>query len=210
MIVDDFQSEPDLSRSSSGAGVHCQADSPVEGLLVDGNLDFYWSEDDPMNGMTEVGQGLLPVRDADDSRGVVFSWSPETPASIEWEIPVDRRDLREMDSFAFRACQRSHHIETVRNGGPLSFTVSLRDRQGQTARLSTAPYGQIHPPYERAGGWANEFVTLRIPLADFRAVEPTLELGELAGVRFEFGSESGCERGALGIDDLEFLGRLPE
>jgi hypothetical protein len=53
-------------------------------------------------------------------------------------------------------------------------------------------------------GWQNEFVSVRIRLADFR-VDSDIDLSRIAAVRFDFGAEFGSARGRIGLDDIELV-----
>jgi hypothetical protein len=53
-------------------------------------------------------------------------------------------------------------------------------------------------------GWANEFESVRIPLAAFTTDGNPLDLGALQAVRFGFGAGFGAPRGRIGLDDIGF------
>jgi hypothetical protein len=92
--------------------------------------------------------------------------------------------------------------------GPLSFTVRLRDEAGVESSIAVAG---IPAPYARDGfgagaGWQNEFVTVRLQLADF-TVDSELDLSRIAAVRFDFGGGLGSAHGRIALDDLEIVPR---
>jgi hypothetical protein len=55
-------------------------------------------------------------------------------------------------------------------------------------------------------GWQNEFYTYRLPLADFRIGNNTIDFSNMAEVSFQFGPSHGSSTGAIGLDDVEVAG----
>jgi len=55
-------------------------------------------------------------------------------------------------------------------------------------------------------GWANEFETIRIPLADFKRDGNPLDLGDVVAITLLFGPSHGSRSGRIGLDELEFTG----
>jgi hypothetical protein len=205
-VIDDYQTQDSPGTSSSGGAVTYNVSSICEGRLDDGNLDFTWMPSDPMNGMTRS--------DSDDPYrgGTVFDWTVGQTRYCEFEIVPGRQNFRGHEYLSLRACQGTRHPETVALDGPLTFTVTLRDGGGHTSRINFGSYGGITRPYQRTGlgtgaGWANEFNTVRIRLADFENDGSGLDLGDIVAVRLEFGGLNGSARGRIGIDDLELSRR---
>ena len=71
--------------------------------------------------------------------------------------------------------------------------------------------GGIEQPYARRDetpeggmgmGWANEFETIRIRIADFLHTGVAIDLSDVRTVRLEFGASFGSSQGRLGFDDL--------
>lgn len=203
-VVDDFQTNSSTALSSSGGSVAGSVASWNEGLLDDANSQFTWTASDQMNGMTRVVTG-------DTSRGTVFEWSAN--AFLEFELVPAAQDLSGQGFLSFRACQGTRHPSTNGSGGDLDFTVTLRDGSGTTSSIRIGAYGGgIEKPFARSGqgtgsGWANEFETIRIRLADFVADGGALNLSDVVAIRFEFGPSFGHAAGRLGFDDLEILGK---
>jgi hypothetical protein len=204
-FVDDFQSEPDLGRSSSGGSVLASPAldaTRVEGLLHDADFRFTPNDADPMNGMTLARTG-------DVSAGTVFEWN----GGDEWllfEVPPAGRDLRGMRVLSFRAAQCTRHALTLAEEGDLDFEVTLSDAALRSSTIRIGAYGGgIEEPYARGGcgegvGWANDFETIRIPLADFRRGGRPLDLGRIVAVTLRFGPAHGSPLGRIGFDELAF------
>jgi len=195
-IIDDYQTHEELNMSSSGGAVDYSVSNVYEGLLRDIDFStFTWTPSDPMNGMTRA-------RTNDWEHGVVFDWT--SPSHYEWAIVEAGRDFSQYDYFSFRACQQTRHPYTVAELGDVTFTVTLRDGDGATSSINIGAYGGgIEEPYQRSGGWMNEFETIRIRLADFLHNGSGLDLSNIAAVRLEFGTGYGSEQGRIGLDSVE-------
>jgi hypothetical protein len=149
-----------------------------------------------MNGMTRA-------RSIDITRGVVFDWSPGSNYYYEYQIIPTQHDFTKYDHLSFRACQQTHHPQTIAELGDLNFTVTLRDTSGITSSINFAAYGGgIEEVYQRSGGWQNEFEGIKIRLSDFLHNGVNLNLASIAAVRFQFGSPFGSSRGRIGLDDI--------
>jgi hypothetical protein len=204
-VIDDFQTEPALSRSSSGAAVsHSRglATTLLEGRYDDANANFTDTPVDPMNGMTLAGPG-------DTSAGAVLEWS----GADEWltfEVPAAGRDASGQRTLSFRAAQATRHGLTVAELGDLDFSVQLSDSALRSSTIRISAYGGgIEEPYQRGScgmgnGWANEFETIRIPLADFRRDGKRVDLASLAAVTFLFGPSHGSPAGRIALDEIVF------
>lgn len=93
--------------------------------------------------------------------------------------------------------------------GPLDWTVVLVDASGAEARLPLSRDQVLYPQIkgqtrrfsEIDGGTAAEVVMrrYRLPLADFAAANPALDLANLKAVRFDF---DRSRRGAIALDDV--------
>jgi hypothetical protein len=140
------------------------------------------------------------------------------------EMPPPRRVSR--DSTAGEAADTT--AGRPRRGGsddkedeekpPIDLSVEVEDASGVRARVALSRYGAIRRPLEsrilRRGdveedrfGSLSEMVlqSYAIPLADFTAAEPRLELDRLAKVRFLF---DRAPAGTVLVDDIGFA-RLP-
>jgi hypothetical protein len=204
-VVDDFEHEPAVSTSSSGGTVQFDVLDYSEGELHDFDGSFAFSPGTSMNGM------VCGRRD-ESPHGAVLEWGLGIASFVEFSVAPENGDVRGFDALSLRACQGTRHPQTDALNAPLSFTVALRDRFGNTSRIATAGYGLVTRTYLRTGagpgpGWLNEFATLRIPLADFASNGSGVELGAIRAVRLEFGSASGSPQGRMGLDDVEFAPR---
>ena len=93
--------------------------------------------------------------------------------------------------------------------GPLDWTVVLVDAKGAEARLPLSHDQVLYPQIkgqtrrfpEINGATAAEVVMrrYRLPLADFAAANPALDLGALKAMRFDF---DRSRRGAIALDDV--------
>ena len=202
LVLDDHQSQLDPALSSAGAVVAWDLDEVAMDILDDANTNFTWSEMDPMNGMTWAEE-----RDDVDA-GRVFEWAQGQEAWIEWEVPLELADWSDYAFLSFRACQGTRHPNTLALDAPLDFTVTIVDGAGVESSIGFGAWGGLTSPYKRTGGgqgagWANEFETVRIPLQGFETDGSTIDLSDIAAVRFELGEVFGSAQGRVGIDDLE-------
>lgn len=201
LVLDDFETEPSVGLSSAGTPVVYEARNLVEGRFEDTDGKFKWKEEWPMNGMTRSAYA------EDSQHGVVFDFGPEAPATFEVRLPADERDLTDDAALLFRACQGTRHPITDQVDGRVTFGVSLRDSHGESSTILAGNYGSLTRPYLRDGlgggaGWANEFMTFRIPLAAFGRDGSRLDLASIEAVRFHFGPRHGSESGRIGLDDI--------
>jgi hypothetical protein len=199
-IIDDFQTQPSLTTSSSGGSVSYDVDALTEGRLDDANTDFTPNVNDPMNGMTMAGPG-------DTSRGIVFEWTGADHA-LSFALVPAAQDVTGYEYVSFRACQATRHANTMAVLTDLTFSVRLTDQNGYQSTLPLSSYGGgVGEPYPRNGcgsgyGWANTFATLRLRLEDFHRGDPTLDLQHLTSIDFLFGPSYGSAEGRIGFDDL--------
>lgn len=205
LVVDDFQTQPDLFTASSGATIVTDVFQLAEGQMTDLDGSFVFGAGVPFNGMTRR-------RDSgDDPRCAVFDWDATlAPQFLEYQLQPGQRDLRDYAFLGLRACQGTRHPQTDLHDAPLSFGVTLVDGAGVASTLPLAVYGRLTRPYKRGGsgtgvGWANEMVGLRVRLVEFTHDAPALDLSDVRTLRFEFDPAWGTERGRIGLDDVEFL-----
>lgn len=197
-VFDDFQEEDDPLVASSGAVVTASVDELAEDKLEDVDSQFTWSADDPMNGMTHATTYI------DRARGTTFSWT----GTASWSLAVvpDQSDASAWTFLAVSYAQLSRHPNTVALAGPLAFGITLVDEDGVEGHVDFADQGAAPEPYQRTdggtgAGWADEFVTIRVPLADF-TIGSMIDLSRLATVRLDFGG-AGSAPGAIGLDNVE-------
>jgi hypothetical protein len=197
-VIDDFQSELGTGTSSSGGTVTFDVSNLFEGDLNDNNSSYAWTESDPMNGMTDhSGSG-------DFARGVIFDYTVGQQRYLEFEVTPGDRDLRGLSAVSFRACQQTHHPETVGLDDDHSFSVTLRDGDGTSSTVHFGSWGKLTELFQRDGGWVNEFNTVRVPITAFEADGSGIDLSNVVALRLEFGSAFGSPRGRIGLDDVQF------
>lgn len=205
LVIDDFQSEPLRTRSSSGGGVLISPGLEAhyeEGRFDDRNADFNTVTTDGMNGMTLAGP-------ADDSAGIVFDWNG-TDETLHFELIEGARDLGAWRTLSFRGAQATRHPNTTAELGDLDFAVQVVDSALHTSTLQLSAYGAgLEEPYQRGGcgggggvGWGNEFETFRIPLGDFRRGGRRIDLANVIGIGFLFGPAHGSTSGRIGLDEI--------
>src|SRR5690606_32418534 len=114
LAIDDYQTNPSLELSSSGAPVSFTVDNLFEGRLQDMDSICAWMPTDPVNGMTYAGDG-------DATRGAVFEWPSGSPRHIEFTVPAAGRDATQWDMLSLRACQQTRHPLTIAELGDITF-----------------------------------------------------------------------------------------
>ncbi len=200
-VLDDFETNPATTISSSGGGVSFSVTELTEGTFQDPDNNFTHLPVEAMNGMTHASS------DTPES-GVVFVW--RAPRFIEWEVVRGKRDLTRWRWLSLRAAQVTRSTETDAFDGDSVFTVSLRDVLGNTSSIDIGLYGGgVEEPYQRTScgqgaGWANFFETIRIPVDSF-ATDGALDLTRIEAVRLDFGPSFGDDLGRLALDDVEFV-----
>ncbi len=201
-VIDDYESQTGTGTSSSGGGVSFSVQNVVEVQMSDLDGSFNWTGSQPSNGMTMT-------RYSDDNpHCVVFDWNGGS-SFYELDVVPDGRNFAAYTFLSFRACQGTHHPRTDALDGPLSFTATLRDSAGVSSSIDFGSMGHITRTYERSGGWANEFNTVRIRLTDFLTDASGLDLSDVVAIRFEFGSAFGSSQGRIGLDDIELINDFP-
>jgi hypothetical protein len=194
-FIDDYQTEESLYTSSSGGAVTFTVQNVTEGNLDDLNSNFTWTSSDPFNGATHASAG-------DTSRGVVFDWDSSN-RYYEWEVIPSQRDFSNDLYLSFRGAQGTRHPYTLVEMGDLTFTVTLRDGGGTTSSINIGAYGGgLEQPYDRQGGWHDDFEVIRIRPPDFLTNGSGLDLTDIVAVRFNFGPSWGSNEGRIVIDEL--------
>ena len=200
MVVDDFQTEPDPGVSSSGQTVAWTVSDYNEARLQDQDGTFSWNSNnpEPMNGMTRAAYPK------DDAAGVTFSWT--SPSWIEFTLAPEHQNLHGADFVSMRLCQGTRHPLTVAELNDVDFAVTLVDTAGvvSTIDISALSHGIVEP-YQRNGGWANEFETVKLRLEDFLANGSAIDMGSIQALRLEFGGAGMSSQGWMGLDDVCFV-----
>ena len=201
-VIDDYETQTSTTVSSSGGSVTYDVQHLSEVVMKELDGSFAWTGSQPENGMTYS-------RYSDESpHCAVFDWTLFGQRYYELGLIQSHQYLSNKAFLSFRACQGTRHTETDALDSPLNFTVSLRDGGGTISSIDFESYGRITRTYKRTGygsgaGWANEFNTVRIRLADFEINGSGIDLANIAAVRFDFGSSHGSSRGRIGFDDIE-------
>ena len=180
-VIDDYETQTSTGTSSSGGSVTFNVQNLSEVLMQDLDGSFSWTGSQPSNGMT-----MYRYSD-DDPHCVVFDWSVGSQPYYQLEVVPAARDFSDDTFLSFRACQGTQHPRTNALDSPLSFSVALIDGNGVSSAIDFGSKGRITRTYERTGGWANEFSTVRLHLSDFEADDSGLDLTDITAVRFEFG-----------------------
>ncbi len=201
-VLDDFQTQPSPSLSSSGGAVSFTlAAGPFEAVLNDINSSFAFNPGEVMNGMTRARAG-------EPQRGMELEHAPGGVQWLEFALPTGVNNLARWDYLSFRAAQVTRHPLTTAALQNQDFSIVLRDRDGSSSRLPIGAYfSGIQEPFGRSGsgigfGWQNEFQTVRIRLTDFTHDRPELNLRNIVALRFEFGHPGQTPGGRLAFDDI--------
>ncbi len=201
-FIDDYQSGPELDVSSSGGAVTYTVEHVLEGRLDDNNDDFSWTSSDPFNGATHAFYG-------DTSRGVVFDWNGED-RYYEWEVIPDQRNFANYLYLSFRGAQGTQHPYTLAVMGDLTLAVALRDGAGHTSSINIGAYGGgLEQPYDRSGGWHDDFERIRIRVTDFLTNGSGLDLSDIAAVRLNVGPSWGSPEGRIVVDEMMLTNDYP-
>lgn len=203
LTIDDFQDGlADLATASGGAAVSSDLLGRAEGQLNDPNTSF--------TDNAASFNGFTYARNTDWSAGAVFEWDGGVDRTLRYDFPGGSLDASGHDLLSFRACQITRDALTTAEVGDLTFTVTLEDRDGDSATIDVGVYGGgVEEPYQRGScgsgfGWGNEFESLRIPLSAFTTDGTGVDLDDLAALTFTFGPGAGSAVGRLGLDDLVF------
>ncbi|MEQ8318344.1 MAG: GC-type dockerin domain-anchored protein [Phycisphaerales bacterium] len=201
-VIDDFQSNPSLSQSSSGGTVTVGVSNAAEIRQADTNGSLTWTGSEPSNGMNYAFLA------SDTSAGMVFDFT--SPSFVEFQVLPALGDVSGFDHLSFRTCQGTRHPNTVAQLEPVTFNVVLVDGGGTRSTIHVGAYeAGASEPYQRTGagsgvGWQNEYGTIRIRLSDFLSQGSGLDLTDIAAIRFEFAQGDGSTIGRLGLDEIEF------
>lgn len=205
LVVDDFQTNTTSALASSGATVNSTVVALTEGRFADTNNSLGFTTGDAFNGFTQAHSSVA----ADNPRGVVFQWQ-NSDRLFEYDLGATGLDASGFEHLSFRAAQGPRHPITTALDAPVDFEVRLEDASGgsRTVRLSDLGV-TISEPYARGGcgggvGWAAEFETVRIPLADIARGAQGIDLTAITKITFLFGPSHGSAQGRLGLDHVVF------
>ncbi len=199
-VIDNFQSAPATTTSSSGGAVTATVTNLVEGAPDDGNSNFTNNAGDPFNGFTYA-------RNGDRARAAVFDYNGD--AELTFAIAAGDEDFSSFAYLSFRTCQATRHPLTTSTLGDTTFDVVLTDTNAVSSSINIGAYGGgAEEPYQRSGcgtgvGWHNEYETIRIRLTDFQNDASGLDLTSIDSVSLQFGPSHGSPVGRLGLDDLQ-------
>jgi hypothetical protein len=204
LVIDDFQSNPSPTQSSSGGQVSATVSNLTEGRFDDGTNNFTYTPSDPMNTVTLGGIS----NGTDTTAGIVFDYDT-TDASLVFEVLPADQDFTRYDWLSFRSAQLARHPLTQVVLGDQAFEVQLIDRAGTTGTIGIGAFGGgIEEPYQRSGcgigvGWGADFETIRLPLQGFARNGNGLDLRHVTAIAFLFGPSHGTNEGRLALDEIE-------
>ena len=141
LVIDDYQSNPSLSTTSSG-GVLDYTTTISEEILMkdtDGSFAFSWSE---------WANGMVRSRYDDFPRCGVYAW--ENDASVYVQLYPYTYLMEDM-VFSFRAAYVTRHLLNEGSDG-LSFELEFYPDEGPSCVIPIEPWGKVLPPYPRSNG----------------------------------------------------------
>ena len=201
-FIDNYETQTSPGVSSSGGAVTYNVTNLTEGRLDDNNSSFSWSASDPFNGATQDGA-------SDQGKGVVFDWNG-ADRYYEWAVVPSLQDFSAWKYLGVRGAQGTQHPYTLATNGILTFTITLRDADGNTSSINTGAYGGgFGMPYNRQGGWHNEMRRIRIRIEDFLTNGSQIDLSEIVAVRLNFGPSWGTPQGRIVIDEMMLDNDVP-
>ena len=201
-FIDNYETQTSPGVSSSGGAVTYNVTNLTEGRLDDNNSSFSWSASDPFNGATQDGA-------SDQGKGVVFDWNG-VDRYYEWAVVPSLQDFSAWKYLGVRGAQGTQHPYTLATNGILTFTITLRDADGNTSSINTGAYGGgFGMPYNRQGGWHNEMRRIRIRIEDFLTNGSQIDLSEIVAVRLNFGPSWGTPQGRIVIDEMMLDNDVP-
>lgn len=208
-MIDDFQTQPDLDISSSGATVSHSVVDLVEGKLKDNDGTFKYADSDPFN-------GAIQNDDDSDVRGAVFGWDYED-LFYKWEIDSKMQNFTNFAYISLRGSQVVGHPYNE-NVAELTFSITLTDATGADQSINIGAYGSsFHKPFDRkkraiigengkpedrVTAAFNEMKRIKIRLKDFTSGKSKLDLSKIVSVQIKVGPSHGTEKGSMIIDEL--------
>jgi dienelactone hydrolase len=181
-VIDDFESNSSKYLASSGGQVFLTFPTSREASLDESSYTFYH-----------------------ETTGALAAWPNGGGGTFAVALPNGSFDATSWEQLSLKFTQR---FSASLNSAAMDqdVTLSLRDADGDTASLPLSNYGRIPFPITHNGSLFQNFPkksvlrTTRLPLADFVANNPALDLDRLAYVAWT----SATAKGELEFDDLEF------
>lgn len=202
-VVDNFQANASTALSSSGGSVSFVLNDLREGLMNDANTTFTDGGGDVWNGFT------LANGSGDSASGLALMFDGGGESRLTFGVVPAAQDTTRFRYLSFRASQVTRAAQTFAVLGDVTFDVVLKDAGGNESSINIGAWGGgIEEPYQRTScgtgtGWANDFETVRIRLADFANNGNPIDLSHVTAIEFRFGPAHGSFSGKLGFDDLE-------
>jgi hypothetical protein len=181
-VVDDFESNSPINLSSNFTTVTITYPRAREGSLDNSFYTFYHKTKGALGGWSLGGGGGFAV----DLPGATVDATQWTHVSAK---------------FAQRWGSGANTTDVDQDARLL-----IQDADGDIASLLLSDYGRIPYPITHTGGFFQNFPkktvlrTTRIPLADFVATNPAVDLDRLTTM----GWATATAKGELQFDDLEF------
>lgn len=184
IIIADFEEDIDLTTLT------------IEGGKAYGENLLSWNEEP-----VELGSGRLR-----DTMSVRLSWPMDSSREARYilALPEETSKSSGMQTLTFAVANDSESRE------PVDFTISLKDRAREIAALPLSHIGELPPPPQYrmfkkplAVEFLSEpvFTTYTFLLSDFKKVNRSFNLEEVAEINFIFDNSPGT----LYLDDVGFL-----
>jgi hypothetical protein len=202
-VIDDYQKNRSLNRSSAGTAVETSRLAGLsENCLQDQGVRVSGStENEPFN------------RFFQETRGVLFNWNGA--AEYVETLPASSQDLRGARIIAFRVAQQPKHPSTL---GAITFAVELEDEDKRTNAVNVrildkvpgiyaAQFSSYDPTtpthFTSIDTTSAVFTTMRIPVAAFAANGANINLAKVKKIRIKLAGPGDAEKGRIAIDDVE-------
>lgn len=196
LVLDDYQTQPSKSISSSGQAV------VTANLLSLSEADLIGP--DPANPASPVD------RFTQETKGAVIAWSA-AGAKYEETVALGSRDFTLRKAISFRIAQQALQPQTTGLGGDMSLTLTLEDESGRTSSIVTSALTSIpgiysaRIPFSSADSSTESvFKTLRFEPCLFKTDGRDIDLTKVKLVRFQL---TPSPQGRFGFDDLELTDR---
>jgi dienelactone hydrolase len=199
-VVDDYETNPAVTLSSSGQAVTTTVPlaNISENLLLDPGVQVA-DETEAFN------------RFFQETRGVLMGWS--AAAEYVETLAGPDQDLRGAHTISFRVAQQPKAAQTVALAGPLTLSVELEDAGAKTSSVSLGAIDTVPEIYvaqvdlkgmvglretTSAG-----FKTFRIPVSAFTTDGRDIDLSAITKIRFKLAAPGDSTQGRVAIDDIE-------
>jgi hypothetical protein len=197
-VVDDYETNPAITLSSSGQAVS----TTVPLAQISENL-----LQDP--GVQVVDETEAFNRFFQETNGVLMGWSAAAEY-VETLAGADQ-DLRGAHTISFRVAQQPKATQTVALAGPLTLSVELEDAGAKTSAVSVGAIDTVPGIYVAQldfGLGLREttsagFETFRIPVSAFTTGGRDIDLSAITKIRFKLAAPGDSPQGRVAIDDIE-------